>query len=146
MQTLYEQDFYAWTKEQAKHIKNKHFNQLDTINIYEELLSMGATEHRELDSRLKILLMHLLKWQYQSNKRIEGFSWKYSIIEQRKSIKKLFKHMPSLKYQLEEDIIDAYEIALIKAIGETGLDENIFPADCPWTVEQILDDEFYPNQ
>ncbi len=93
--SLYEQDFYAWTKQQAKLIKEKTLDKLDLLNLFEEVESMGASEVRELESRMEVLLIHLLKWKFQPSRR--GSSWELTIKEQRIRIKKRIKKMPSLK-------------------------------------------------
>lgn len=141
--TLYDQDFYAWTKEQVKLINDKVFNKLDLVHLKEEIESMGASEVRELENRLDVLLTHLLKWKYQPN--LQCRSWQLTIKEQRHRIKRRIKKMPSLKSLLPEVFIDAYEDAIYSAMKETGLDESVFPANSPWTIEQIIDDAFFPN-
>jgi hypothetical protein len=139
---LYEKDFYAWTQEQARLIKEKSFEKLDLVHLFDEVESMGASEVRELESRLEVLLAHLLKWSYQPN--LQCRSWQLTIKEQRHRIKKRIKKMPSLKPLLPEIFTDSYEDAIYSAIKETGLDEAVFPTTSPWTIEQVLDDEFYP--
>jgi len=143
---LYDQDFFAWTQEQAKLIKEKSFDKLDLTHLMEELVSMGASEKRELESRLEQLLMHLLKWEYQPT-YINKKSWERSIKEQRKKLKRHLKDNPSLKNPdtFNERFIEAYDTAILKAAEETGLDETAFPVICEWTIAQILDEEFYPN-
>ncbi len=144
MQTLYEQDFYAWTKEQAQRIKMLNIEGLDSENLYEEVLSMGISQHSELKNRLAVLLTHLLKLNYQIDKN--GHSWKYTIKEQRLRLKDLLKEMPSLKSTLDATVTKSYKYGVLNAVKETGLRESIFPTECPWNITQILDDEFYPNQ
>ncbi len=146
MQTLYEHDFYAWSQEQAKILMSGNLEELDIEHVHEELLSMGASEKRELESRLGTLLMHLLKWKYQPEKRMIGFSWKYTIIDQRRKLKKLLREMPSLKSKLYLELGDIYIDGIVEAVKETDLKESTFPEICPWTIEQILDNEFYPNE
>ena len=140
---LYDTDFYAWTQEQAKLIKAKAFEKLDLIHLLDEVESMGASEQRELESRLEILLAHLLKWKHQPN--FQTKSWQLTIKEQRHRIKRRLKKMPSLKSALPEVFVDSYEDAIYTAAKETGFDENIFPIKCEWTIEQVLNDEFFPN-
>lgn len=144
MSALYEKDFFAWTQEQAQLIKNKAFEKLDIIHLFDEVESMGASEVRELESRLEVLLMHLLKWTYQPNLRSN--SWKYTIKEQRKRIATRLRKMPSLKSQIGDIFVESYEIAIYEAVKETGLSESIFPVSCEWSIEQVLNDDFFPNQ
>ncbi len=143
---LYEQDFYAWTAQQADLIKRKAFDKLDVKHLREELIIMGASEKRELESRLEKLLMHLLKWKYQPT-YINKKSWERTIKEQRKKLQRHLKDNPSLTNPstLNERFIEAYETAILLAAEETGLDESQFPISCEWDMRQILDDGFYPN-
>ena len=142
--TLYEKDFYAWTVETAKALKAKAFGKVDIEHLVEEVESMGASERRELASRLEQLLMHLLKLKYQSN-YINTSSWVRSIKEQRKRLAKLLKTQPSFKNLVNDEVDDSYQLAILKASEETGLKEEVFPSECPFTVEQILDESYYPN-
>lgn len=141
--SLYDQDFYAWTKEQAKLIKDKAFDKLDIVHLFEEVEDMGNRHADEIESRLTVLLMHLLKWKHQPNLR--GKSWEFTIKEQRRGISKRLKKMPSLKAKLPELFLEAYDDSIFDAEKETGLDEKIFPKSCEWTIEQVLDNDFLPN-
>lgn len=140
---LYDQDFYAWTQEQAKLIKEKSFDKLDFTHLFDEVECMGASEVRELESRLEVLLTHLLKWKYQPPRR--GTSWELTIKEQRKRIEKRLKKMPSLKSIFDEAFMDAYEVATYEAAKATKLSLKAFPSECEWTIEQALDNDFYPS-
>ncbi len=144
--SLYEKDFYAWTQEQAKLLHNKHFTSLDISHLEEELLIMGASEKRELESRLEQLLMHLLKWKYQPT-YINKKSWERTIKEQRIKLIRHLKDNPSLKNHdtFNERFMEAYDTAILRAAEETGLDESIFPIECEWSSEQVMDNNFYPN-
>ena len=104
---------------------------------------MGNSELRELESRLTVLLMHLLKWQYQAN--LQTRNWILTIKEQRRRIVKRLQQIPSLKSKLNEVIADAYDLARGDAADETGLSESTFPIECPWTYAQIVDMEFWPK-
>ena len=139
----YEKDFYSWTQEQAELLKHGRFSELDIDNLIEEVESMGRSEKRELESRLTILLLHLLKWKYQEVRR--GRSWQLSIDEQRIQFCKTLNENPGLKPALDEIIKDAYKLALIKAARETKISKAVFPECCPWTLAQFIDDGFYPD-
>jgi hypothetical protein len=139
----YEQDFYAWLKKSAQLIKEKRFSELDTDNIAEELEGMARSDKRQLINRFAVLLAHLLKWQYQTEKRSK--SWERTIKEQRKRIILLLEESPSLKYEIEVKLADAYEIAILAAANETGLDESVFPASCEYSLTEALDSHFYPD-
>lgn len=140
---LYEADFYGWTNQQVKLLKSHHLTKIDIEHIAEEIEDMGKNLKRELESRLKILFMHLLKWQYQSGYR--GNSWRYSIEEQRNELADHLKDNPSLKHKLPEAMERGYRYALTAAAKETGFDKNIFPKTCPWTFEQAMDENFWPE-
>jgi len=139
----YASDFYGWTRQQADLIRAGELARLDLDNILEEIESMGRSEQRGLGSRLEILLSHLLKWEYQPDFR--GNSWQFTIEEQRRKITRLLKKNPSLKSELAETLEEAYEDAIRLAAKETGLDRSTFPAQCPWTFAQFMDDGFWPD-
>jgi hypothetical protein len=139
----YEYDFYAWLLHNAQLLKERRFAELDIENIAEELESMGKRDKRELISRLTVLLAHLLKWQFQAQRRSR--SWEGTIDEQRDQIRLILSDSPSLKYQLENEIAHAYDLAVKSAAKETGIKKTIFPVTCPYASEQILDENFYPE-
>lgn len=137
----YQKDFFKWTKEQAFFLKNQEFNKLDIANLIEEIESLGRSEKRTLKSYLEVLLMHLLKMVYQPKKQSK--SWILSIKNSRKKFKETLKENPSLKPKLAEFLKETYESSRWDAALETGLDESAFPEKLPWTVKQILDDNFF---
>ena len=141
----YDRDFYGWTQEQAALLRAGQLAELDTEHLIEEIESMGRSERRQLTNRFELLLMHLLKWQYQPDRHeVDGKSWLRTIREQRRKIPKLIRDNPSLKSLLEDCIRDAYDDARFGASDETGLPVAEFPGICPHTPEQILDQEFLP--
>lgn len=140
---LYEQDFWLWTQTMAEALKSGNFSQLDLENLAEEVESLGRSDRRELQSRLTVLLMHLLKWQFQPEMR--SGSWKGTLREQRRRIRAVLKDSPSLRSFLVDSVDDAYENAREQAADETGLAIAIFPASCPYAIEAILDGEFLPD-
>ncbi|MCT7968548.1 DUF29 domain-containing protein [Laspinema sp. D1] len=140
---LYETDFYAWTQHQVEALKQRNWERLDLPNLLEEVAALGRREQQELKNRLGILLGHLLKWQYQSELR--GNSWLATIREQRREILTLLQENPSLKPYLQEALALAYQNALDIAVRETGFPYAQFPESCPYTWEQSLDAEFFPN-
>jgi hypothetical protein len=142
---LYDQDFYAWTQQQAQLLKSGKFADVDLNHLIEEIESMGARERKELISRLEVLLTHLLKWQYQPERR--GRSWQLSIIEEREKLLDHLQTNPSLKNPsvFADYLAKSYKYALIGAQRETGLSRSAFPAICPYTEEQIFDEDFYPE-
>ncbi|MDG5495203.1 DUF29 domain-containing protein [Niveispirillum sp. BGYR6] len=141
--TLYDHDFYAWANEQAALLRAGKLDVADIAHIAEEIESMGKTEKRELISRLVVLLLHLLKWQYQPERR--GASWEATIRNQRLDIEEHLADNPSLKAKLPEAIQAAYERARNSATAETGLARSTFPTACPWGFDAIINAEFWPG-
>jgi hypothetical protein len=141
--TLYDQDFYAWANQQAELLRAGKLSEADIAHIAEEIESMGKTEKRELVNRLTILLLHLLKWQYQPARR--GPSWQATIRVQRRELDAHMADNPSLKAVLPQAIEQAYGNAVIEAEAETGLLEATFPAACPWSFEKMSDPDFWPG-
>jgi len=141
--SLYESDFYGWIQHQAAMLRARNLTGLDVDNLLEEMETMGRSEKRSLKSSLSVLLMHLLKWEHQPNYRDR--SWQLTIQEQRIQVRRIIKDSPSLKYRMEEIIEDAWEEARVKAEKETRIDQNTFPDICPWSLEQMLDDAFWPG-
>jgi hypothetical protein len=139
----YKEDFYAWLLKNAALLQAKNFVEIDNENVAEELVGMAKSEKRQLVNRFAVLLAHLLKWQFQPNRRSK--SWERTIKEQRKRIQLLLEESPSLKHELAEKISDAYEIAILTAANETGLDESAFPDSCEYRFEDILSSQFYPE-
>ena len=139
----YNSDFYGWTQEQAGLIRAGRLSDLDLENLIEEIEAMGRSEKRELDSRLTVLLIHLLKWQYQPSRR--GASWTLTIEAQRDNFSSVLQDNPSLKPQLDSILAHAYKQARIRSAQETGIDKSVFPELCAWELSKILDDEFFPE-
>jgi Domain of unknown function DUF29 len=140
--SVYKKDFYAWTQEQAVLLRERQYTQLDLENLIEEIEGMGRSEYRQLSNRLEILIMHLLKWQYQPELR--GRSWELTILEQRRRIAKLLRNNPSLRHELPTLLPDAYEDAAFSAMRETGLLLTTFPEQCPYTLAEVLDQTWLP--
>jgi hypothetical protein len=139
---LYENDFAAWAETTAQSIRQKQFQEVDWEAVAEEIESLGRSDRRELKSRLEVLLQHLLKWQYQPERR--SGSWRNTIDEQRHRLEDLLADSPSLKPYLAEVKAECYRRGRKATSQETGLSLTKFPIDCPHTIEQILDPEFLP--
>ena len=144
MSVTYEQDFYAWAQEQADLLRAGRLNELDVAHLVEEIESMGARDRRELLSRLQVLILHLLKYQYQPARR--GKSWLLTITHQRTAIERLLEQSPSLKRLLTAEVIQSvYEKAVREAIIETDLEPYVFPVDCGYSLDQLFDDNYLPE-
>ena len=141
--STYDSDFYAWAMEQAALIRAGNLAAVDLEHVAEEIESMGKTEKKELINRLAILLLHLLKWQFQPSNR--GSSWRRTILEQRRQLQRHMADNPSLKSKLPEALADAYGDAVIAAVDETGLPDSAFPAACPWSYDRAMDGSFWPE-
>ena len=154
-ETLYDRDYYQWLIQTAKLLKEKKFTQLDLENLIEEIESLGKSEKRAIGSNLIIVILHLLKWRYQpekrSNRRGCGVNrihalvspvWKSSIREHRRRIQELLTDSPSLKNLLPEILADSYSAAKKQASDETGLSIVAFPEECLFTLSECLDEDF----
>ena len=141
--STYETDFYAWTQAQAQHLKAGKWEQLDLENLAEEIESLGKREKQELRNRLRVLLGHLLKWQYQPEQRSN--SWQATIREQRRQIIQHLEENPSLQSYLTEAFTLGYEDGIDLAIEETNLSLATFPTTCFYRLEQVLDAKFLPE-
>ncbi len=139
----HDEDVYGWAIHTANLLRNKKMSEVDFDNIIEEIEVLGRSEQHELTNRLSLIIMHLLKWHYQPEKRTR--SWQLTLEEQRIQAKLCLKVSPSLNSKLNEILENAYEIGKIKAKKETDLDENVFPQHCPYTFEEIMSDAFYPG-
>ena len=139
----YQEDFVLWTQHQAALIRAGRFDLVDWENVAEEIEAMGSRERRELSTRLKVLMMHLLKWQFQPQRRSR--SWRATINDQRDEIEQLLHDNPSLRREVEAMIRKRYRIARANAAGETGLALRAFPSRCPYPAEQVLDSAYFPE-
>lgn len=140
MANLYATDFYGWTQEQSGLLRQGKLDYIDLPNLIEEIESLGKQQQQELKNRLGVLIGHLLKWEYQSNRRSK--SWKYTIQEQRLQIIDLIEQNPSLKSYQHEAITKAYQLGLILIGRETPLNPKQLPSQCPYSFEQITDISF----
>jgi hypothetical protein len=141
--TPYEADYAQWCAEQGALLREGRLTDLDRENLAEEIESLGRSDKREIESRLKVLLVHLLKLQFQSKQMKEG--WKSTVVEQRRRIRKLVKESPSLRSYPMQVLAEEYEYARSDAAGETGLPARVFPENCPYDIDEILDLDFYPQ-
>jgi hypothetical protein len=152
LSALYDKNYTEWAKRNAELLQARRFSEVDIEHLIEELGDMSKSDQRELENRLRVLLAHLLKWQYQYRqlserwKEFKGDSWMSSIIQQRIQIKANFGKHPGIKPFLSEAMAAAYPVAVLLASKETGLPTANFPKTCPYSEKQILDDDFYPAQ
>jgi hypothetical protein len=138
----YEDDLFAWTQEQAALLRAHAVDGIDWENLAEEIESMAGRDRRKLESRLMVILLHLLKWQAQP--ALRGASWRKMLRTQRREIRKLLKQSPSLRREVPTLMRDAYADAVKDAIDETGLRADVFPSACPYAPDDVLDEDHLP--
>jgi hypothetical protein len=141
--SIYSQDFNLWIQQTTSQIRSGNFDLVDWENVLEELESLGKSDHRELKSRLAVLLMHLLKYKYQPEKRSK--SWLITIFEQRQRIMDLLSDSPSLKGYLNEVFQAAYQEGCKKASLETDLPIKTFPTESPFNKDESLNPDYLPD-
>ena len=141
--SLHDRDFVEWTSRNAALLRAGRFADADIAQIADEIEDMGGGERKALDSHTTRLLMHLLKWQVQARRR--NRSWRLTILNQRVELAKGFRRAPSLRRHFEEALQENYADARKLASEETGIARERFPAECPYRIEQILDEEYLPE-
>ncbi|MEZ4735522.1 MAG: DUF29 domain-containing protein [Caldilineaceae bacterium] len=142
--TLYDHDFYTWTQRQAELLRVEEWEHLDWQNIAEEIEGLGKRDKRQVQSRLVVLIAHLLKWEYQPSKRSP--SWRKTVKAQRFRLALVLNDSPSLTVRVAEFAEAVYAYAVEHAADETGFDRKRFPVTCPYDVEQLLDPTFLPSE
>jgi len=140
--SLYDTDFLVWTAESARLLRERRFTDIEVDNVAEEIEDLGRYQKREVESRLTLILIHLLKWTFQKPKRSR--SWRSTVNTQRIELAKVIERSPSFKSRLGAIVGDVYRDAVHLAGIQTGLDQSAFPSKCPWTSQQILDRDFWP--
>ena len=133
--TDYEHDFYGWLVEQARHVRDGRWDAIDRDNLAEEIDSLGREQFNKLESALRVLMLHMLKWDHQSEKRSR--SWALTVRTQRLEVEDVMSDNPSLKPRIAEAMARAYRKARVEAAKETGLDEHAFPASCPYDWDEV---------
>lgn len=139
---LYDRDFFQWTQQQAEYLQKERWSDLDVKNLVEELEALGRSEQKELGSYLQVLVLHLLKWQYQPERRTK--SWETTISNCRTQIQDCLEDTPSLQRFLQDSawIEKYYRRGCREAAKETQLSIDTFPIECPYSIDQLLDPNF----
>ena len=137
----YQADIHRWAETQAGLLRTRSANDLDWGNIADEIEDVAGRYEDQIESRLAVAITHLLKWQFQPEER--SSSWRASVVEARYRIARLVRRMPSLASYPALVLADAYAEGRAIAEAQTGL-ANL-PESCPWTVEQVLDLDFWPD-
>ncbi len=143
VRNTYEIDYVNWIFDQVERMRRGATDELDLLNVAEDLENLARSERRALASHLRNLMVHLLKWQFQPERR--GSSWRISIGKARSEIFEQLTEMPSLRGELAKRIPTEYRRARRTAVAETGLDVDVFPEACPYSGEQFADPDFYPE-
>jgi hypothetical protein len=136
----YDRDFYTWLMEQARHVREGRRDALDRHNLAEEIESLGREQFNKLVSALRVLMLHMLKWDYQPERRTR--SWALSIKTNRNDLDDVVTDNPGLKLRLAQAIARAYRNARTEAAQETGLEEKAFPEACPYSFEEMTTRSF----
>lgn len=142
--STYETDFHQWIEEQSDLLRTGQLTQLDVTHLIEELESMSARERRELINRLAVLLAHLLKWDYQPERR--STSSRLTINERRRQLALLLEDSPSLQQRLPDFLPRSYRNATRAAMEETGFLKSPFPERCAYSIAEILDEDYWPGE
>ena len=139
----YVEDFSAWAEETADLIEQNRFADLDLAVLADEVRDLARSEYRELQSQLRRLLAHLLKWAYQPGKR--SSSWQVSILDAREKIEDALESSPSLRARITPQTMQRiWRGACKRAVLEARLPADALPATCPWELAQILNDGWLP--
>jgi hypothetical protein len=133
----YDRDLYSWAVEQAELLRAGRIAEADALNIAEELDDVGNEQYDKLESALRIILLHLLKWEHQPRRRSR--SWQLSILVQRKHVLRVLRKNLGLKSLVDEAITQAYNIARIEAAAQTLLEDDAFPLECPYSWNDIME-------
>lgn len=140
----YEEDFYAWTVEQARLLRSGEFSKIDALNVAEEIESVGRRDRRELVDRLENLIVQLLKWRSEPGARCGN--WRSAILQQRFEIEHIIDDSPSLREFATQQLVEAYSDARERVVEELGLLQPDFATDCPFTLDQVLSHSFLPEE
>jgi hypothetical protein len=140
VETEYERDFYSWAFEQARLVREGRWEGVDRENVAEEIESLGREQFAKLRSAVRVLLQHMLKWDHQPERR--GRSWALSIRSRRLDLEDVLEGNPGLRPRISEAIEKAYRKACVDAAQETGIDENAFPVQCPYSWDDIVSRDF----
>jgi hypothetical protein len=135
-------DFSAWTQHTAQLLRERRWDEIDMERLIEEVEDLGRSERNSIKSQLSRLLLHLLKWQYQPQRRSD--SWLDSINDARTQIEDKLEDSPSLQGYPAEQIDKAYARARRRAASQTGLPLSTFPAECPYAIDNLLHEDFLP--
>ncbi len=140
---LYEQDYCLWLQSAIEALRSRRLEAVDIDNLVEELEDLGRREKKAVYSDLRVLLIHLLKWKYQPQKRTN--SWRVTIAEHRQRLEESFEVSPSLRRYYQECFAQCYQAARRGSSAQTGMPVDNFPGECPFKLKQVLDLSWLPD-
>ena len=143
VQTDYEDDFEQWCYEQAELLRQQRFAEVDLPNVIEELEGMGKEQRRAVTSSYRVLIARLLKWQFQP--QLRSRSWEITIDSERDNSVDRENMSPSLGQDAKQIVEAVYRRSVREAAKETELPRSTFPADCPYTLDQLRDPDWMPE-
>ncbi len=143
MSGQYLTDYSVWINQTTQLLREQRWHELDLPNLIEEVESLGKSERRAVTSQLTRLLLHLLKWQYQPQRRSD--SWLDSITDARTQIELALVDSPSLKNYPAQQLAESYQLARRQAAAQTGLKISVFPEVCPYSLELVLAESWLPE-
>jgi hypothetical protein len=132
----YKDDLFGWVEDQVALLKAGRIGEIDALNIADELADVGSEQYDKLESAVRVILLHFLKWDHQAERRSR--SWVGSVVEQRRRVARVLKKNPGLKPHIAEAMAEGYEDARTEAAVETGISEQTFPSNCPYSWEDVV--------
>ncbi|NMF65933.1 DUF29 domain-containing protein [Brasilonema octagenarum] len=144
MNEAYLTDFNSWIDQTAQFLRERRWHEIDVEHLIQEVEELGKSERRGIASQLTRLLLHLLKWQYQPQRRSD--SWLDSITDARTQIELAIEDSPSLKNYPTEQLEESYQRARHQAAKQTNIQISVFPKECPYPVEFVLDEDWLPEE
>jgi hypothetical protein len=143
MSETYLADFSRWISQTAQLLREQRWHEIDLPHLIEEIEDLGKSERRGIASQLTRLLLHLLKWQYQPQRRSD--SWLDSITDARTQIELALEDSPSLRNYPSEQLEESYQRARRQAAKQTSIDISVFPDECPYSLELVLAEDWLPE-
>jgi hypothetical protein len=143
MSEKYLEDFSSWISQTTQLLRERRWHEIDVPNLIEEVEDLGKSERRGIASQLTRLLLHLLKWQYQPQRRSD--SWLDSITDARTQIELTLEDSPSLRRYPAEQLEESYQRARRQAAKQTGMEISVFPGVCPYSLELVLAENWLPE-
>jgi hypothetical protein len=143
MSATYLADFNLWLDRTAQLLREQRWHEIDVAHLIEEIEDLGKSERRGIASQLTRLLLHLLKWQYQPQRRSD--SWLDSITDARTQIELAIEDSPSLKNYPAEKLQESYQRARRQAAKQTNIEISVFPTTCPYSLELVLAEDWLPE-